>query len=397
MYTPAFFNHFIKSLRAEQQDQKGMTPIFVPTLKARRGLHFLHMQGSSVWGDVSTILPWSLWTMYGDKSLLRKHYPLMKDWVDWIIEQDVRDGDRALWHSGRHYGDWLALDTDTPETPTGGTDSFYVASAFYWNSTNILAKAAGVLGLEDDEQLYRARAERIRQSFIAAYFNQDGSLKIRETQTALVIALAFELYPDGLAAKLLQSLVNRIRGRDNHLDTGFVGTYLLVVTLSKYSADETAYSLLLQDTFPSWLYPVTMGSTTIWERWNAVLPDGTLFQDEMNSLNHYAYGSIANWMYRCMGGLNPIEEFPGYKKARIAPKTDPRVTKVRVIRDTAAGRYEIEWEFRPSFLHFRVVVPFDCEALVVLPEKKKFWSTRENTFGTAHLVHPIEEHSENSE
>jgi alpha-L-rhamnosidase len=311
--------------------------------------------------------------MYGDKSLLANHYSLMRDWVNWIIEKDVQHGDNALWQCGNHYGDWLALDTDRPDRPTGGTDPFYVASAFYWNSTHIVAKAAGVLGFDDDEQFFRIRAERIRQSFITAYFNQDGSLKIKETQTALVLALAFELHPDGLTEKLLQSLVNRIQGKDNHLDTGFVGTYLLAITLSKYSADETVYSLLLQETCPSWLYPVSMGATTIWERWNGVLPDGTLFQDDMNSLNHYAYGSIANWMYRCMGGLNPIEEFPGYKKARIVPKIDPRVNKVMVIRDTAAGRYVIEWEFRTDVIHFRVVVPFDCEALVILPGKEEIW------------------------
>jgi alpha-L-rhamnosidase len=153
------------------------------------------------------------------------------------------------------------------------------------------------------------------------------------------------------------------------LDTGFVGTFLLMVTLSKFGADETAYSLLLQDTYPSWLYEVAMGATTIWERWNGVLEDGTPNPNSMNNLNHYAYGSIANWMYRYMCGLNPVEEAVGYRKAVIAPKPDPRVAKVSMVRETAAGRYEIEWEYRRDVWHLRVVVPFNCEALVVLPNK----------------------------
>jgi alpha-L-rhamnosidase len=295
MYTPAFFHHYIKSLRHEQENLGGMTPIFAPAPRDRHGrLQLFQMQGSSVWGDVATVLPWSLWTMYGDICLLGQHYPLMRDWVNWIINRDIEDGDKGLWRTGEHYGDWLALDTDRPDLPKGGTDSYYIASAFYWNSTNIVMKAAKILGFDDECEQFRLRTEKIRNAFITTYFKEDGSLAIQETQTALVIALAFELFPDGLAQKLLQNLVNRIKSKQNHLDTGFVGTYLLPLVLSRYGADETAYSLLLQDTYPSWLYEVRMGATTIWERWNAILPTGQLNSLDMNSLDHSAYGSIAN-------------------------------------------------------------------------------------------------------
>jgi alpha-L-rhamnosidase len=155
-----------------------------------------------------------------------------------------------------------------------------------------------------------------------------------------------------------------------HLDTGFAGTPLLCLALSQYGANETAYSLLLQDTYPSWLYEVGMGATTIWERWNSLLPDGKISGTGMNSLNHYAYGSVVNWIYRYMCGLNPVEEQPGYKKARIAPMPDPRVKQVRMIRDTPAGRYEIQWRIEDSgTITYEVSIPFNAEAEVILPGK----------------------------
>jgi alpha-L-rhamnosidase len=196
--------------------------------------------------------------------------------------------------------------------------------------------------LPENHDRFPVRAEKIRLAFITEYINADGTLKIKETETAFAIAPVFGLLPDGLAPKLLQALMSRIEANENHLDPGFVGTYQLPLALSKCSANDTAYSLLLQDTYPSWLYEVNMGATTIWERWNGVLPNRQLNPTEMNSLNHCAYGSIANWMYRYMCGLNPIEETPGYRRGLIAPKPDPRITKVTMIRQTAAGRYEIE-------------------------------------------------------
>jgi alpha-L-rhamnosidase len=378
MYTPAFFNHFMENIRAEQQKQNGVVPAFVPFPKPKEqgGNNFFlsgKMEGMSVWGDVGSVLPWSLYVMYGSRPLLRRHYRVIKNWAEYIMGQDNAAGGGGLWKSGLHLGDWLSLDKENTQNPMGSTDVFFIANAFYFNTLQIAAKAAGVLNLEEDQKRYQAQAEKVRQAFIAAYFNADGTLGIGETQTALVVALYFGLFPPGAAEKLIAALTARIKANDNHLDTGFVGTPYLCPVLSKYGAGDTAYSLLLQNTYPSWLYEVAMGATTIWERWNSVLPDGKISGTDMNSLNHYAYGSIGNWLYRYACGLNPVEEAPGFKQAIFAPQPDPRLKSIRMIRDTPSGRYEAAWNTgEDGVVSYTFTVPFDCEAAVVLPGKEVF-------------------------
>jgi alpha-L-rhamnosidase len=310
--------------------------------------------------------------MYGSKPLLRRHYRVIKDWAEYIIGEDNADGGSGLWKTGMHLGDWLSLDKEDVQDPRGSTDVYFIASAFYFNTLQIAAKAAAVLNLAEDQERYRAQAEKVKRAFIGAYFNADGTLVIRKTQTALVVALYFELFPPGSAEKLLAALVRRIEARGFHLDTGFVGTPYLCPVLSKYGAGETAYSLLLQNTYPSWLYEVGMGATTIWERWDSVLPNGKISGTGMNSLNHYAYGSIGNWLYRYVCGLNPVEETPGFKEVRFAPQPDPRLKSARMIRDTPAGRYEAAWDMKEGGVFYSLTVPFDCEAAVALPGRDAF-------------------------
>jgi alpha-L-rhamnosidase len=378
LYTPAFFNHYLKILRAEQKERNGAVPLFAPVPKPQGKAEHVPFWGkipsTSVWGDAAALVPWSLWLMYGDRNILHKHYPLIRDWADWIIREDEADNNHGLWKTGFHLGDWLAQDTGDPQNQMGATDTNYIASVFYWNTVTIAAKVAILLGIETDYARFEAQAKKIRAAFLRTFFNKDGELTISETQTALALALYFDLFPEGAGKKLVASLVKRIEANGNHLDSGFVGTPFLCLALSKYGANETAYSLLLQDTFPSWLYEIDLGATTIWERWNSVLPNGKISGTDMNSLNHYAYGSIANWMYCYMAGLTPMEEVPGYKKVIIAPKTDPRIKSVHMIRETAAGHYEIEWCYEENgILGFHIVIPFDCDALIVLPEMQSFW------------------------
>jgi alpha-L-rhamnosidase len=325
--------------------------------------------------------------MYGSKPLLRRHYRVIKDWAEYIIRQDDADGGGGLWKTGQHLGDWLSLDKEDLQDPHGSTDVYFIASAFYYNTLRIAAKAAAVLELAEDEARWLARAEKVKQAFLGAYFNADGTLTIPETQTALVVVLYFELFPAGAAAKLLAALESRIAAKGFHLDTGFVGTPYLCPVLSKYGAGDTAYSLLLQNTYPGWLYEVGMGATTIWERWNSVLPDGKISGTDMNSLNHYAYGSIGNWLYRYVCGLNPVEEAPGFKQALFAPQSDPRLTSVRMIRDTPAGRYESAWNASENgAVDYTLTVPFDCEVTVALPGRDAFKvSAGTHRFSTGHL------------
>jgi alpha-L-rhamnosidase len=377
MYTPAFFNHFLQNIQAEQEKNNGAIPLFAPTPKPKNideenpFSFILNSAGASVWGDVGSILPWSLYTMYGSKNLLRRHYPIIKAWAEYIIHQDNENGGSGLWKTGNHLGDWLSLDKEDERSPKGATDVYFIASAFYYNTVCIAKKSSAVLGFSDEYEQYREQAKKIKEAFISTYFTVDGKLTIAETQTALIVALYFELFPLGKAQQLCDALVKRLESKDMHLDTGFVGTPYLCLVLSKYGANKAAYSLLLQNTYPGWLYEVRMGATTIWERWNSILPNGKLSDTMMNSLNHYAYGSIANWMYRYMCGLNPVEEEPGFKKAIIMPMPDLRLKKVHMIRFTASGRYEITWEVQENgVIAYTVTVPFDCKALVKLPGKE---------------------------
>ena len=433
LYMPAFFHHFIVNIGHEQDYYDGSVPFFIPaphvqSTAQRLGIELLpsdflsltpddeaglaavlekypalqalleelpeaqrparleqilreslsftnnNHRGCAIWSDVATMMPWAVYENYGDKALLRREYPVMKTWVERVRRDDRADGDRGLWLRGEQLGDWLALDREDGDTqnPFGATDLHYTATAFYWYSTTLTAKAAKALGLADDQAEYEALAEKIKAAFLAEYFNADGSLKIHETQTACVLALFFQLYPEGKKDAVLGTLKDLIHQNNDHLNTGFCGTPFLCRALSDNGAGDLAYTLLLNEDYPSWLYEVNMGATTIWERWNSILPDGSISGTGMNSLNHYAYGSIADWMYRCLCGLNPVEDAPGYKKAVICPLPDPRLRWADLVLDSASGRYQVRWWMDGQVFHCAVTVPFDCEATLILPDGRLF-------------------------
>ncbi len=375
MYTPAFYRHFMKNVELEQTyNENGAVPLFVPVPKAEGATHpYLNMKGEgiSVWGDVATILPWNVYEMYGDKQQLANDYIVMKRWIDYIIEEDKKNGDQGLWLTGeKHLGDWLALDQKSEDisNPFGATDLFYTASAFYYQSADLTAKAAKVLGYEEDAQYYKERAEKIKTSIQNKYFKEDGILNIEETQTAYVISLYMGLFRSEWKEIQVERLKALLDEEDIHLTTGFAGTPLICRVLSDYGLNDYAYTLLLNEDYPSWLYEVKMGATTIWERWNSVLEDGSVSETGMNSLNHYSYGSIVDWMYRNMCGLSPMNEEPGYKRAKIAPQPDERIEWVKMKRDTASGTYEVEWKhLEDGSISYKIVIPFNCEAEVTIP------------------------------
>lgn len=375
MYTLAFYRHFMKNVELEQTyNENGAVPLFVPVPKAEGATHpYLNMKGEgiSVWGDVATILPWNVYEMYGDKQQLANDYIVMKRWIDYIIEEDKKNGDQGLWLTGeKHLGDWLALDQKSEDisNPFGATDLFYTASAFYYQSADLTAKAAKVLGYEEDAQYYKERAEKIKTSIQNKYFKGDGTLNIEETQTAYVISLYMGLFRSEWKEIQVERLKALLDEEDIHLTTGFAGTPLICRVLSDYGLNDYAYTLLLNEDYPSWLYEVKMGATTIWERWNSVLEDGSVSETGMNSLNHYSYGSIVDWMYRNMCGLSPMNEEPGYKRAKIAPQPDERIEWVKMKRDTASGTYEVEWKhLEDGSISYKIVVPFNCEAEVTIP------------------------------
>lgn len=373
LYMPAFFHHFLYNVGEEERYYQGAVPFFVPAPKTEDWGDAFWLNGNpdgcAIWSDVATMMPWAVYENYGDLALLRQDYPVMKTWVERIRRDDEADGGRGLWLRGRQLGDWLALDREDGDTqnPFGATDLPYTATAFYYYSASLTAKAAKALGYEADQKEYQALCQKIKGAFLEEYFNQDGTLRIPVTQTACVLSLFFGLYPEGKKDMVLNALKERIAARNNHLDTGFCGTPFLCRALSDNGANELAYTLFLNDDYPSWLYEVNMGATTVWERWNSILPDGSISGTGMNSLNHYAYGSIVDWMYRNLCGLNPVEEAPGYKKAVIRPMPDKRLPWAKLKMDTASGTYQVEWTYGEGGLHGSVTVPFDCQARLILP------------------------------
>lgn len=373
LYMPAFFHHFLYNVGEEERYYQGAVPFFVPAPKTEDWGDAFWLNGNphgcAIWSDVATMMPWAVYENYGDLALLRQDYPVMKTWVERIRQDDEADGGRGLWLRGRQLGDWLALDREDGDTqnPFGATDLPYTATAFYYYSASLTAKAAKALGYEADQKEYQALCQKIKGAFLEEYFNQDGTLRIPVTQTACVLSLFFGLYPEGKKDMVLNALKERIAARNNHLDTGFCGTPFLCRALSDNGANELAYTLFLNDDYPSWLYEVNMGATTVWERWNSILPDGSISGTGMNSLNHYAYGSIVDWMYRNLCGLNPVEEAPGYKKAIIRPMPDKRLPWAKLKLDTASGTYQVEWTYGEGGLHGSVTVPFDCQARLILP------------------------------
>lgn len=373
MYTPAFYHKYLYDMLLEQQEWNGSVPHVVPDIMGqimRITYQEQNVQhGSCAWGDAACVIPWTLYVFYGDKELLRQHYANMKFWVEYIRMIDRQYcGNSRLWKHGFHFADWLALDNPGAKDCVGSTDPYYVASAYYFYSTTLLARAAEVLGYTEDVREYGRLAKEIKEAIGREYFTPDKKLKLN-TQTAYVLALYMGFAPEGAREGLTKALLHKLEENRIHLDTGFVGTPYLCPVLSEQGCNTYAYTLLLNEDYPSWLYEVNMGATTIWERWNSVLEDGSISDTGMNSLNHYAYGSIGNWMYGYLCGLRPLKETGGFKRVLIAPMPEKRIQWVKMEYLSAAGNYRIEWKWDDGRIKIRMEIPFDAEAIFVLPEE----------------------------
>lgn len=360
MDTYAFYTKYGKDIYAEQQKLNGSVPDVVPVANYPG-------DGSTAWGEAATVIPWNVYLHYGDKGILKRQYASMKAWVDYMKGEDDRSGGRRLWQSGFHYGDWLALDGNVEGGVYGATDPHLIASGYYYHSTMIVAKTAKLLGKEADAEAYGSLAEEIRNAFIREYFTPAGNLSV-DTMTAYVVVLYMGLTPDYAYERVCRGLLNKLKKNRYHLNTGFVGTPYLCRMLSENGMNDLAYHLLLEKGFPGWLYEVLMGATTVWERWNSVLPDGKISGTEMNSLNHYAYGSIVEWMYRNMLGIQPMEEGAGFKKFRVAPAPNYQISWAKGCLRSAAGMIKSSWTIDGKKLKMIVTVPFDAEAEIVLPD-----------------------------
>lgn len=405
MDTYAFYKKFMKDLRLEQAKLGGSVPYVVP-------MSAYELHGATTWGDAATVIPWVSYVHTGDISILIEQFNSMKEWVEYIKRADDATGEKRLWTTGRHFGDWLALDGKVDGGVYGSTDKYFIASAFYYYSAMIVAKTAKILGKDADFKYYDQLAGEVKNAFIEEYFTMQGRLSV-DTQTAYAIVIYMELYKKEWEERLTKDFNAKMKENNFKLNTGFVGTPYLCLALSKCGLNELAYELLLNEEFPGWLYEVNMGATTIWERWNSVLPDGSISGTGMNSLNHYAYGSIAAWMYRYMVGISPTEENPGFKKAIIAPNPSYRMKQVACFLKTSAGNYKVEWKLLEDNRFVLIIeVPFDAKAELKLPracgvtvhmekyplsENKEIsideillGTEGENVFNTFHWIEPAE-------
>ncbi|HCL83111.1 MAG TPA: alpha-L-rhamnosidase, partial [Chitinophagaceae bacterium] len=311
----------------------------------------------------STIIPWNMWLAYGDAKILEDQYASMKAWVG-FMQSHSKD---YLWNTGFHFGDWLFYrPADDNDGRSAVTDKYFIAQCFFAHSTQLLLNAAKILNKPGDAELYADLLKHLKEAFLKEYVTSSGRL-ISGTQTAYVLALQFDMLPENLRAQAAQRLVSNIQDYNNHLTTGFLGTPYLCHVLSRFGYDTVAYKLLLQETYPSWLYPVKMGATTIWERWDGEKPDSSFQTPGMNSFNHYAYGAIGDWMYRNITGLDTYEEGAGYKKIRIRPHPGGNLSYAHASLETGYGKLDVLWKIADGKFIMDVEIPANTTAGIYIP------------------------------
>ncbi len=351
-----FFSKWLKDLAADQSDD-GRVPFVVPNvLGAMAG-------GSAGWADASTIIPWNMWLAYGDPKILEDQYPSMKAWVGFMQSHS----NNYLWNTGFHFGDWLFYrPADDNDGRSAVTDKYMIAQCFFSYSTQLVLNAAKVLNKTEDIQKYSDLLQHIKDAYLKEYVTPSGRL-VSSTQTAYVLALQFDMLPENLRAQAAKRLVDNIEAYDNHLTTGFLGTPYLCHVLTRYGYDTVAYKLLLQETYPSWLYPVKMGATTIWERWDGEKPDSSFQTPGMNSFNHYAYGAIGDWMYRNITGIDNYGDAAGYKKISIRPHPGGNLTYADADLETVYGKISVHWKIAEKKFIMDVEIPANTTGVIYIP------------------------------
>ena len=348
-----FFRKWLADVRAAQHEN-GWVPEVVPSLTAYR-------PGGGAWSDAVTIIPWQLYETYGDVSFIFDMYEAMVKWIGYIPTVSTTEN---LWTGCWTYGDWLALDAPEDYRPAtielskrGYSDDDLICSAFYANSVNIVIRAGTLLG--KDVSGYKALHARI----VSAYRERFGARL--NTQTEKVLTLHFNLTDE--PQRLADALAEQIVACGTKLQTGLLGTPYLLHELSRYGHADLAWSLLLRKEYPGWLYSVSKGATTVWEHWDGIRPDGTFWDDDMNSYNHYAYGSVADWVFGVACGIQPAAA--GFARLRIAPQPDPRVNSLCAVLDTAHGRVRSAWQYTDVGIRYEIDCP--VPALIVIDGHQK--------------------------
>ena len=351
-----FFSKWLKDVAADQTEN-GMVPFVVPNVLGPRA------GGSAGWADASTIIPWNVWLCYGDKKVLEDQYESMKQWVKYMQDHSRN----YLWDTGFHFGDWLFYrPADDNDGRSAVTDKYLIAQCFFAHSTQLVLNTAKLMDKPVDVKYYTDLLQNIKKAFLKEYVTGSGRL-VSSTQTAYVLALQFDMLPEEMRATAAERLVKNIEDYNNHLTTGFLGTPYLCHVLTRFGYDTVAYKLLLQESYPSWLYPVKMGATTIWERWDGQKPDSSFQTPGMNSFNHYAYGAIGDWMYRNITGIDIYGDGVGYKKIRIQPHLGGGLSYADASLETVYGKLAVHWKTDNEKLLLDVTIPPNASAVVYVP------------------------------
>ena len=352
-----FYKKYMHDLRGDQILYfNGSIAAYSPSLKQQA------MNGGAVWSDAGTIIPWNLYQNYGDKNLLNYFYPMMKDYVEVLIKQDVEQGNNNLILEGETFGDWLAQDGEDPQSRYGGTDHGFIMSVYYYYSVNLISLTAKELGLNEDYEKYTELKNDIYKALLNKFFSENGKLNLY-TQTSYILCLKYNIYKN--KEIIIEDLKKRIREDLYHLKTGFTGTPLILLTLFDNGMDDYAYRILYNEEFPGWLYTINLGATTIWERWNSLLENGTISGTDMNSFNHYAYGSVCESIYSRIVGLRNLS--PGWKNVMIKPHLNYRMKSIDFYYESISGKYEISWKWNNIKFEMNVTIPNGCNAEIILP------------------------------
>ena len=373
-----FFRKWLGDMAAEQSLRNdGGVPIVVPDALQRGAV-------CCAWGDAAGIIPWEVYLAYGDKKMLAEHFPMMKKWVEYIRHAGTKE---YLWVDRWHYGDWLAMD-GVVGGDTGATQKDLIASAYYARETDILVKAGKLLGkdMSEYEELYRHILDAFHDNFIENGLpcmskhislrdeknREEQAIRKPITQTTLAMILHFHLYRGEDERKsMADCLAKIIHENGDRINTGFVGTPYILHALSENGYTDLAYTLLLQEKMPSWLYSVNHGATTMWERWNCINEDGSFSSVSMTSFNHYAYGAVADWLYGVCAGINSLPDGAGYKHIALAPKPSKNLGFVNCRIKTVSGEVISNWYYSGEFIHYEFSVPAGTVAELTLPDGRK--------------------------
>ncbi len=355
----AFYTKWLRDMTADQKPS-GAIPDVIPNVLDR--LNAAKNSASAGWADAAVIVPWTVYLSYGDVRILEQQYATMRGWVGFMAK---RAGSSLLWNNDSTYGDWLAFATTRSDYPGATTDKDLVAQAYFARSTDLLQRTAALLGKKEDAETYADLLARIKKAFVAEFVTPNGRLS-SNTQTAYALALAFDLLPENLRPRAAERLAEDVR-RFRHITSGFLGAPLICQVLSDFGYADEAFLLLNRKGYPSWLYPITKGATTIWERWDGIKPDGS-FQDRgMNSFNHYAYGAIGEWLYRFVAGIEIDPRHPGYQHIIIQPHPGGGLTFAKARHQSLYGSVASGWELDGARLKVTVEIPANTSATVRLP------------------------------